>query len=343
MFRTITLLALTLHGTSSLAFDWKGQLATRVLKASISARCANFIQVHPDQQGRLASICSDLSGSLVDFLDSERNEKTRGLLFVTHDTRRILIHPRTSSFLKTVRAGLEDYRNLPVQQSPFPLFQTAVEAYGSVELAADAMATLFQDNSYTPARPDLPLHLILIREKASAWGIRSSVVADLEKILSLIRTIDPYSLIEEVDAYPASVGAHREHSNDKLYYYYLPRILTKHLVQAGKAREQKNPGDAHLVPRVIRALPTLMSLIYKQAHGRNSYLKTILLPLKPTARQTADGSLVVEPGWEYRYRDLYMAYLGTLDALGRRDPYGFETFRKTLALNPGELIRIISK
>jgi hypothetical protein len=86
-----------------------------------------------------------------------------------------------------------------------------------------------------------------------------------------------------------------------------------------------------------------LSLIYKQARGNNSYLKTVLLPLRATAKQTETGTLVVEPGWEYRYRDLYMAYIGTLDALGRRDPYGFERFRKTLALNPGGLINLISK
>ncbi len=346
MLRSLILPALVAHCLSvanAQAFDWKGQLATRVLKTSLSSRCSNFIRVNPDQRGRLGSICSDLSDALVEALDSERNEKSRGLLFVSHDTRRILRHPRTADLLKRLRTDLEDYRSLPVRRSAFPLFRSCVEAYGSVDLAADAMATLFQDNSYSPDRPDRPLHLILIREKAPAWGIRETVVNDLEEILKMIRTNDPESVLTEVEAYPEPVESLKSNFNDKLYYYYLPRILTRHLVHLGKSMEQKNPGDSHLVPRVIRALPTLMSLIYKQAHGRNSYLKTVLLPLKPTARQTQNGTLVVEPGWEYRYRDLYMAYIGTLDALGRKDPYGFERFRKTLALNPGELIGLISK
>ena len=346
MLRPLIFSALVLFsdfGTRAHAFDWKGQLATRVFRASLSARCSNFIQVNPDQRNRLGSICSDLSEAIVDGLDSERNEKTRGLLFASRDTRRMLLDPRTPQFLKSLRADLENFRSLPVRSTRFPLFRSCVEAYGSTELAADAMGTLFQDNSFNPARPDLPLHLILIREKAPAWGIPPSLVNDLEKILTLIRTNDPSSLIGEVEAYPDFAMQLKAHFNDKLYYYYLPRILTQHLVQAGKNLEQKNPGDTQLIARVIRALPTLMSLIYKQAHGRNSYVKTILFPLTPTARQSQDGTLVVEPGWEYRYRDLYMAYIGTLDALGRRDPIGFDRFRKTLALNPGALVDLISK
>ncbi len=330
-------------GTQASAYDWKGGIATWVLKSSISARCTNFIRVNPDQRGRLSSVCSDLSAEMVDALDSERNEGTRGLLFFSADMRRILKHPRTASFLKKLRSDLEDYRSLSVRRSAFPLFRSFVEAYGSVELAATALATLFQDNAYKPADPAPPLHLILLREKAGSWGIQPSLLNDLDQILQWIRSNDPESLISDLDAYPESVAESKAHFNEKLYYYYLPRALTRKLVEAGKALELKRPGDAHLVPRVIRALPTLMSIIYKQAHGRNSYVKTILLPLKATARQSHDGTLVVEPGWEYRYRDLYMAYLGTLDALGRRDPYGFERFRKTLALNPGELIEMISK
>ncbi len=339
------LIALTqiFTGSPASAYDWKGGLATRVLKSSLSARCANFIRVNPDQRGRLTSVCSDLSTAMVDALDSERNENTRGLLFFVGDTRRILKHPRTASFLKKLRTDLEDYRSLPVRRNAFPLFRSGVEAYGSVELAATVLATLFQDNAYKPADPAPPLHLILLREKAASWGIRPSLLDDLDQILRWIRSNDPESVIADLDAYPESVAESKTHFNEKLYYYYLPRALTRKLVEAGKALEQKRPGDAHLVPRVIRALPTLMSIIYKQAHGRNSYVKTVLLPLKPTARQNPDGTLVVEPGWEYRYRDLYMAYLGTLDALGRRDPYGFERFRKTLALNPGELIGLISR
>ncbi len=336
-------LAFGLTGFQASAFDWKGELATRVLKTSLSARCSNFIRVNPDQRGRLSSVCSELSDALVDGLDSERNSKTRGLLFLADETRKILKHPRTASLLTHLKTDLEDYRSLPVRRSRFPLFRSCVEAYGSIELAATAMATLFQDNAYKPNTPAPPLHLILLREKAPSWGIRPTLLNDLDHVLRLIRSDDPASLLPEVDAYPDSAKEAKVHFNEKLYYYYLPRALTRQLVEAGRILEQKRPGDAHLVPRVIRALPTLMSIIYKQAHGRNSYVKTILLPLKPTARQNRDGTLAVEPGWEYRYRDLYMAYLGTLDALGRRDPHGFETFRKTLALNPGELIGLISR
>jgi hypothetical protein len=159
----------------------------------------------------------------------------------------------------------------------------------------------------------------------------------------MIRTQDARSLLPQTDAFPQSAETLLQHFNDKFYYYYLPRLLTRKLLPSGKSLDRDHPGNALLTQKVIRALPTLMALIYKQARGNNSYVKTILLPLRPTARQSRDGALIVEPGWEYRYRDLYMAYLGTLDALGRRDPYGFEQFRKTLALNPGELIGLISK
>ena len=337
------ILGLFVHGSDARAFDWKGQLATLALKSSLSGRCSSFIAVHPDQRGRLSSICSELSDALVDALDTERNEKSRGLLFLSEDTKKVLKHPSTGPFLARLKADLEDFEKLPVRKNRFPLFRSCVEAYGSIELAADAMATLFQDNSFTPDQPSPPLHLILIREKSHEWGIHPSIVNDLGRILSLLRTNDPASLLGDVEAYPEPALQLSSHFNDKLYYYYLPRSLTRHLVESGKKLEQKNPGDVHLVPRVIRALPTLMSLIYKQARGRNSYLKTMILPLRATAKQTETGSLVVEPGWEYRYRDLYMAYIGTLDALGRRDPYGFERFRKTLALNPGGLITLISK
>jgi hypothetical protein len=325
------------------AFDWKGGIATRALKTSLTARCGGFIRANPDQKLRLASICATLSEVLVDSLDSIRNEQTRGLLFFTQDTKRVLTDPRTGPFLSKLRMELEDLKAFRDPALRFPLYRRCLETYGSPESAALVMITLFQDNSFHPDRPGPPPHWVMMNEKQKEWGVPSSSIEDLREILKMIRTQDARSLLPQTDAFPQSAENLLQNFNDKFYYYYLPRLLTRKLLPSVKSLNRDHPGNALLTQKVIRALPTLMALIYKQARGNNSYVKTILLPLKPTARQNQDGTLVVEPGWEYRYRDLYMAYLGTLDALGRRDPYGFERFRKTLALNPGELIGLISK
>jgi hypothetical protein len=204
------------------------------------------------------------------------------------------------------------------------------------------MVTLFQDNSFDPEKPGPPLHWNYLKAKQGEW-LDGGTLEDLRIVLRLLRTSDPKSLLPRVKAYPAGLEDEISHFNDKFYYFYLPNYLASKLRAKAKVMEAERKGDAPILRRVVRSLPTLMSLIYKHSRGRNSYWKAFLFPLKATAEYDEKGELVVEPGWEYRYRDLYMAYIGTLDALNERDRIGFEKFRKMVATRPGEAIHLISK
>lgn len=337
------LLVLFSSGTQARAADWKGWVAEAGLKASVSGRCSSYLRVNPDQASRLSSLCSTLTAEMVRALDSTRDSQTRGLLFATEVTRSVLQDSRTPAFLSRFRGFLEALDRDPVRGQRIPLFQDLIETYGSNESASLAMVTLFQDNSFKPDLPSPPLHWILLNSYSNEWKIAPGPLSDLKTILGRIRTNDPASLLARVDAYPRRLETQRKFFNDKFYYFYLPRYLTTRLMARAVELEQKNPGDRILIRRVMRALPTLLSLVYKNAHERNSYIKSLLLPIKPSATYADDGSLRVQPGWEYRYRDLYMAYHGTLDALGERDRIGFDRFRKMIGTRPGEAIDLISK
>lgn len=321
------------------------KIVNPVLAKAVALRCAKQVDVNAQEQKFLKGICTEYANKMVLDLDVRKDFDSGGIVFAQTQFYSLIQRPWVSEYLREVE-GVISFLN-PSTDTGFDLFgfteKFLVRKGEPKGLASMVLLTLFQDNEYKIGRSHQFLHWIYL-SRVTPDRTSSENIRRLRSILMMLSTHDSKSKLRKVSAYPPEVGNLTKQFNGKFYYYYLPWYLATRL---NDLAIRQNNSDSILSRRLIRirvakTLPVILSMLFKYAHGYNSYSKAILRSFRPTAALSGD-LLLVEPGWDYRYRDLYMAYVGASMAVGESWIVHFEVFRQTLGLEPNRAIQLVSQ
>ncbi|MCM0605191.1 MAG: hypothetical protein KA715_03810 [Xanthomonadaceae bacterium] len=195
------------------------------------------------------------------------------------------------------------------------------------------IAVLYQDNASV-------LHLRYFDE-FDKKAVPASVIETLFRVHNNILPSVMFNPDEKTfeGYFPPSVRALAKDFNPGIYYFYMPWYFSEKIREAYW-------GQSWIVAGLDRDLPLLLSTLYKYKFLYDgSYAKALLMPLVATSRIDSKGNLVsisrksdgtIDNGWEWRYHDLYTAYVSThVWRLKPQSTFSYKTFSRGIATRPG--------
>lgn len=323
-------------------------------KLNFSIRCVNWLEETP-------TACKRLSHGMVEALDFESNDKTQSLAFFKS---RLLSYSKDERVLQLLKRF--DFELQMLEQgmrTRVDLYTITKEYFLKNEPHLDSdrethylIAALFQDNARK-------YHIQWMRENSQKYGISSEFTALLDRILKRLSDSETNTLFfNRVELYPPEVEALRQDFNRKIYYYYMPWVLSREL-ETKMTEYDLSKTRLSDYRKLAQALPLMMSLIYKYHHyykhetNSLSVLGWKTFMEKPEASgelqsTSSRGKISIrlknhqgspDLGWFYRYRDLYMAYLGSKNhSPGHGSLHSlmsYSDFELEIALKPTQTIR----
>lgn len=303
----------------------KNDLAQAGLATVLAYRCEEWF-------GAPSSECTEIAFAQVAALDQRNDESDDSLIFFHEDFKALAAIKAIGRYFERIESGLDALAKDPAAR--FDLY-AATRDFLNVrgvknpdETAHWMIAVLFQDNA-----KELQMKWL---EKHEPKLMSAAVLARYKRIMELIRDSGGREkFLDRIDFYPPSVRADTSHFNRKIYYFYMPWLL---------ARKLKSLGSLSSV------MPLAMSVIYKYLHHYHSYWDAVTNEPIPTGTFDRAGNYAPlyenayhQPdfSWLYRYRDLYMAYLGTQAVTGKAKHLPFSTFQKYVAEQPIALLKFI--
>ena len=330
------------HASFAGVINWE-TLEEQVPSTYLAIRCAEWLDYSYSE-------CAQTAEQLMQILDVKRSKKTLGLVFY---------HGKFISFFesKWITAYLTDLNHhLDLlkrhETSDFNLYEfTKTFCKTNLQVsdqeldsrAAELIAVLFQDNT----KP-YPVNWLDHNEQ----GFNNKDLSKLyQKVLSSISSNEGNKeFFKFIHFYPAAIEAREANFGRSIYYYYMPWYLTHELTKALPQTPRFR--------KLAQIMPLLMSLIYKYQHAYLSYTKALLK--SPVATGSFDEDMNYAPllkdfktgeldqAWLGRYRDWYMAYLGTVqieETIKNRTVYycRYKDFIKMMAERPVAALKEIDR
>ncbi|MBI2605017.1 MAG: hypothetical protein HYW49_02935 [Deltaproteobacteria bacterium] len=326
-FRSLTfaLLAAILQVSPAAAGSLKSDLAQTGLAAVLTYRCEEWF-------GASFAECSKTAFAQVAALDQRNDGADGSLIFFHDDFKTLAASKEIGSYLEEIESGLGALTK--DASARFDLFARTTDFLrhrgekNPIESARWLIAVLFQDNAKE-------LHMKWI-ENHEPTLMSAATLVRYKRIMELIRDAKGREqFLDRIDFYPESVRGETAHFNRKIYYYYMPWLL---------ARKLKTLGE------ISSVMPLAMSVIYKYLHHYHSYWDAVTNEPIPTGMFDRAGNYTPlhedafhrpDFSWLYRYRDLYMAYLGSHAVTRRARHLSFPVFQKYIAEQPVALLKFI--
>ena len=292
---------------------YANSLKVSAVKKLLSIKCSNNLNIKYKD-------CYKGITSIVDLLDFEKNDDRLALVFYKNKFVKLLSDKKLKIYFEE---SLKHISNSSREYS-FDLWSYTDKFIRTNQLQIDTntmLAILLQDNA--------KLYQVywLKSQKEKNETLSQNTYYYEEWVLTLSSKSEFYNYIE---FYPPSVRSLSNNFNKKPYYFYMPWLMAKHILEIKE------------LPRSFQVFPLYISFIYKLHHHYHNYYSVLLKKLPRTAVIIEDELCEIEKGWSYRYRDLYMAYLGNkLVVQSSKTIMKFSKFRKHISNNPQKLFREI--
>lgn len=303
--------------------DWSSQFLSEM---AFTRKCSKVL-------GTYQWYCRRVSKEFVKKLDLvivNTPADKKQIVYFESETQKILKNSRFQSYLILLRRHLNWLENDHIQV--FDLYQVTSEFLGSSEKADDWIGLLFQDNNF-------PFHRTWVKNQTFLpEKLRDAYLTIYDRLSK-----EGNSKYSKIYFYPHEVQSrYAKNFSDKIYYYFLPKILQKKL-RTMPSPDNLNSAQAQEFRRVINSYSMMVTLIYMYHHFYGGIFPGY--QLDPVSLGNWDGSHFISNGtlekfkndksvWINRYRDLYMTYVAGFTELNSNQPADFQEFAIAFWENP---------